>query len=187
MKAVVPNPSAAPTSPSTTFHDADYPGHYLRRLKAVSLTIPCVTGPYTGVNCTVTLLQNSVRKSTNTGGGYARTGTEDPRFTDNMAAIQSIVTSTAQNDSGLFELNFHDERYLPFEGAGVISRWYLELPPDTNQFDLDSISDVVFHLKYTARDGGEPLRQTARSAVVQALPQSGVRLFSVRQDRKSVV
>ena len=33
--------------------DLDYPGHYLRRLKSVGLTIPCVTGPYTGVSCTL--------------------------------------------------------------------------------------------------------------------------------------
>lgn len=26
---------------------------------------------------------------------------------------------SSQNDSGMFELNFKDERYLPFEGAGV--------------------------------------------------------------------
>jgi hypothetical protein len=30
---------------------------------------------------------------------------------------QSIATSNAQNDDGMFELNFRDERYLPFEGA----------------------------------------------------------------------
>ena len=41
--------------------DLDYPGHYLRRLKSVSVTIPCVTGPYTSVNCTLTLIRSSVR------------------------------------------------------------------------------------------------------------------------------
>jgi hypothetical protein len=47
---------------------------------------------------------------------------DDPRFRDNVGAIQSITTSSAQNDSGLFELNFRDEWYLPFEGAGAISQ-----------------------------------------------------------------
>ncbi|MBK9227461.1 MAG: hypothetical protein IPL67_10515 [Ignavibacteria bacterium] len=36
--------------------------------------------------------------------------------------------STGQNDSGVFELNFRDERYLPFENTGAISSWRLELP-----------------------------------------------------------
>lgn len=43
------------------FFDMDYPGHYMRRIKSVSLTIPCVTGPYTSVNCTLTLLQSKIR------------------------------------------------------------------------------------------------------------------------------
>jgi len=69
--------------------------------------------------------------------------------------------SNAQNDSGMFELNFRDERYLPFEGAGVISRWRIELPQTFRQFSYDTISDVVLHIKYTARDGGVPLREAA--------------------------
>ncbi|WP_204149996.1 hypothetical protein [Leptolyngbya sp. CCY15150] len=46
--------------PETLF-DLDYPGHYLRRIKSVSITIPCVTGSYTNVNCTLTLLKNTTR------------------------------------------------------------------------------------------------------------------------------
>jgi Tc toxin complex TcA C-terminal TcB-binding domain len=40
------------TLPERLF-DSDYPGHYMRRIKTVSLTIPCVTGQYTGINCTL--------------------------------------------------------------------------------------------------------------------------------------
>jgi hypothetical protein len=102
--------------------DLDYPGHYMRRIKSVSLTIPCVTGPYTSLNCTLTLLKNSVRIDSSATGEYARDENgDDPRFRDNIGAIQSIATSHGQNDSGMFELNFRDERYLPFEGAGAIS------------------------------------------------------------------
>jgi Tc toxin complex TcA C-terminal TcB-binding domain len=35
--------------------------------------------------------------------------------------LQSIVTSSAQNDSGMFETNLRDERFLPFENSGVVS------------------------------------------------------------------
>jgi hypothetical protein len=42
----------------------------------------------------------------------------DDQFTKNFSPIESIATSTGQNDSGLFELNFRDERYLPFEVQG---------------------------------------------------------------------
>ena len=43
--------------------DLDCPGHYMRRIKTVSLSIPSVTGPYTSVNCTLSLLKSSLRWS----------------------------------------------------------------------------------------------------------------------------
>jgi hypothetical protein len=39
----------------------DYPSHFLRRIKNVSLTIPCVVGPYTGIHCRLTLLRSTMR------------------------------------------------------------------------------------------------------------------------------
>jgi len=50
-------------------------------------------------------------------------------------------------------LSFQDERFLPFENAGVISTWHLKLSP-IPQFVYALISDVVMHLRYTAREGG---------------------------------
>ena len=44
--------------------DLDYPGHYFRRIKSVSLTVPCVVGPYTTLSCTLRLLKNSIFAST---------------------------------------------------------------------------------------------------------------------------
>jgi hypothetical protein len=81
----------------------------------------------------------------------------------------------------MFELSFRDERYLPFEGAGAISRWRIEMPKDCNAFDFDTISDVVLTLNYTSREGGDTLRQMARA---KAVPPQGpqVRLFSVRHE-----
>ena len=42
--------------------DLDHPGQYMRRIKSVSLTMPCVTGPYTNVGAKLTLLSNRIRK-----------------------------------------------------------------------------------------------------------------------------
>jgi hypothetical protein len=148
--------------PETAF-DIDYPGHYFRRIKTVSLSIPCIAGPYTTVACTLTLTSNHLRKdSTLLANAYTRDLTnDDPRFRDEIAAIQSIATSNAQNDDGMFELNFRDERYLPFEGAGAISSWHIKLNRDLPQFDFSTISDVIIHVNYTAREGGELLRSKA--------------------------
>lgn len=133
--------------------DMDYPGHYMRRIKSVSVTIPCVTGPYISVSATLTLLKSSVRHDpTLLAGKYARdTSITDPRFRDSVGPVQTIATSHAQSDSGLFELNFHDERYLPFEMAGAISSWHMELSP-LAQFDYTTITDVVLQVRYTSRE-----------------------------------
>lgn len=142
--------------------DLDGPGHYFRRIKTVALSIPCVTGPYASVNCTLTLLKSSIRKTPILRDGqYAKKDSEDNRFSDYSSSLQSIVISSAQNDSGMFETNLRDERYLPFENSGAISEWQLQLPANPSkgelqQFDYDTISDVILHVRYTARPGVEP-------------------------------
>ena len=119
-------------------YDRDCPGHYMRRIKSVALSIPSVVGPYTSVNCTLSLLRRAVcgsprsRRTVNT----TRQGSEDDRFVDYIGAVQSIVTSSGQNDSGMFETNLRDERFLPFEGAGAESTWKLDLPKDYRGFRL---------------------------------------------------
>ncbi len=168
--------------------DLDHPGHYLRRIKSVRLTIPAVTGPFTNVNCKLTLVSSFTRPEPSL--------TDDP-VQDRISAVQSVATSTGQDDPGLFNENLQDERFLPFEGKGVVdSQWTLELPHKLRQFDYDSITDVVLTISYTARDGGEPLREAVVGtngdnlrAAVEALPRIAdvhgtglVRMFSARQE-----
>lgn len=153
--------------------DLDHPGHYLRRIRAVSITVPCVTGPYTSVPCKLTLLANRTRVDPRPTPQYALTGPDDQRFEFNSGGVRSVVTSTGRDDPGAFEFNLRDERYLPFEGAGVISSWRLELPgelpTDFRPFDYRTISDVVLHIRYTAREGGDTLRDAATKKLVDAL------------------
>jgi hypothetical protein len=162
--------------------DMDYPGHYMRRIKNVSLSIPCIVGPYTGINCTLSILRNETRmEDTLSGGSYGKQE-DDTRFKTMFGAISSIATSHAQYDSGMFELNFNDERYLPFEGAGVISEWQINLPLDNNYFDFASLSDVILHIRYTSRNGGGQLAIKANDDFQKNLPSSIARLFSLKHD-----
>src|SRR6185503_13829826 len=160
--------------------DLDYPGHYFRRIKSVSITVPCVVGPYTTLSCTLRLLRNSLRMNTlltgtNPGDPYSHNAendvpSEDLRFVENNIPVKSIAASNGQNDSGVFELSFRDERYLPFEGAGAISGWSLELFNDATsddfgkslrQFDYSTISDAILHIKYTARENAGSFKKFA--------------------------
>ncbi|KIO75805.1 hypothetical protein TH53_18480 [Pedobacter lusitanus] len=180
-------------------YDMDYAGQYFRRIKSVSISLPCIAGPHTAVSAKLSLVKNKYRKNMNhenaAGTGY----TEDPagndeRFIFNVGSIQSIAASSAQNDSGVFELNFKDERYLPFEGTGAISSWRLELPEEVRQFDYSTIADVVLHVKYTAREGGSVLKGLAEAslkdrlnAMHQTLNETGLHIgINLKQDMPDV-
>jgi len=156
--------------------DMDFPGHYCRRIKSVSVSIPSIVGPYTGVCCTVKLLKHGYRLRKGTGNYYpSRTETDDRYWTDRIP-ITSIAISGAQHDRGRFQAEYNGERYGPFEGAGVMSTWSVTLPA-VRQFDYSSISDVVLHVEYTALDGGVGWTTTAQEAVTQVLKkkrESGV-------------
>lgn len=148
--------------------DMDYAGHYKRRIKSISVSIPCIVGPYTGLNASLRLLEHKFRNSAiakNKNDYKEKTEEIDDRFMTFNIPIDSIAASSAQNESGMFELNFKDERYLPFEGAGVISKWRLELP-EFRQFDYDTISDAIVHVRYTANEGGERLKKAATDTVI---------------------
>jgi len=159
--------------------EADHPGQYFRRLRGFALTFACVTGPYTGVNATLSLINAMVRIQA-PGSTYtpqaANAVPNDPTvITSPMAAsgTQTIATSTGQNDSGLFEVNLRDERWLPFEGQGAISRWNLTLDPRDNNFDFSTITDVVLHVRYTARGGGDQVAaNNVRAALTPTTPRS---------------
>ena len=162
------------------FHyDLLYPGHYRRRIKSVRLTIPCVTGPYTNVSAALTLLGSTIRTEPATVIGVP------------LRRSTSIATSTAQQDAGVFEFSFRDERYMPFEGAGATSSWRLTLPKSLHAFDYRTITDVILHVTYTAEadeifrakvEGVDTLAGSLRYRVKNA-PQT--RVLSLRHDFSS--
>jgi hypothetical protein len=176
------------TLPESLF-DNDYPGHYNRRLTRVSLTVVYPSpGKFDNVKATLTLVANQVRVKTDTTAGYAETPVgADPRFVYNYAAVpQKIALGNAQDDPGLFitaiASNIADQRYLPFENAGAISTWHLEMPQITNEIDISTVGDVMLHLFYTALDGGAPLQQAAQANNAANLPTAGIKVFSAQND-----
>lgn len=116
---------------------------YAMRIKSIALSLPCVTGPHTPANVKLRLLKSWV--------GWAP-GDDAPPLDSlpdpDMAS--EIVTSTAVNDPALFEPNLRDERYLPVENAGAVSRWEVSLPI-TPEFDYQTISDLILHMRFVAK------------------------------------
>jgi hypothetical protein len=114
---------------------------YAMRVKSVAVSLPCVTGPYTPANVKLHLLQHQI--------GWS------PGLLTNVSWLPAdmtneIVTSSAVNDPALFEANLRDERYLPFENAGAVSRWEVSLPI-VPQFDYQTISDLILHVRFVAK------------------------------------
>jgi hypothetical protein len=181
-------------------YDLDFPGHYFRRIKSVSLNIPCIAGPYTSINATLRLLTHTTRINnlrSDTADNYPGSdyGSESDRFRHITGTTQAIATSGAQNDSGVFELNFHDERYLPFEGCGAFGEWQLELntTESLRMFDYDTISDIILSIRYSAKEDNGTMK-TASAEYLTSLIESAikptdnsgglelVRMFSLKQE-----
>ncbi|EGU79736.1 hypothetical protein HZS61_006747 [Fusarium oxysporum f. sp. conglutinans] len=145
-------------------YDFDFPGRYIRRIKSVSLSVPSVAA---------------------SGEDYAGDGMASGHFRTGIAPITSVAISFGIQDSGVFELNFKDDHFQPFEGAGAIGSWSLELPTVVRSFDYCAISDVILHVRYTAVDGGPLLRNAANQAVktfrsrVEGLSSEGPGLFAM--------
>jgi hypothetical protein len=171
--------SCAFSIPEIAF-DLTYPGQYRRRIKAVRVSLPCVTGPHVNAGATLRLTHSWVRR--------------EPRLADPLTEVPlrhttAVATSSAQSDPGVFEFTFRDERYLPFEGAGAVSEWRLEMPATVRTFDYRTISDVVLRIGYTAeedralRTAVEDAAGTVAGSLRQRLTNAGLPLlFSCRHD-----
>jgi hypothetical protein len=174
---------------SESLFDNDYPGHYNRRLTRMSVTVVYPSpGKFDNIKATLTVVSNQVRVKTDVTSGYPESPAgADPRFIYNYAAnSQRIVMGNAQDDPGLFitaiASNIADQRYLPFENAGAVSSWHLEMPQINNEVDLSTVGDVVLHLYYTALDGGDGLKSAVQANNLANLPVSGIKIFSAQND-----
>lgn len=111
----------------------DYPSSLgnTRRIKQISVTLPALVGPY-----------QDVRAVLSYGGSVSL-----PR------GCTSTAVSHGMNDSGQFQLDFNDSRWLPFEGVPVSDSGTLTLSfpqADGRQKDLLlSLTDIILHIRYT--------------------------------------
>jgi hypothetical protein len=126
-----------------------YPGLRNRRIRSVSVSIPCVTGAYVNVNATLTY-----------------------RGADRTLG-KSIVLSSGQNDFGC-DLSTRAERYLPFERVRLDadSPWRLDFPAGGTDVDLSTIADVILHLEYEADEGADGATVPAQHPVFLDLARS---------------
>ncbi|WP_240674671.1 hypothetical protein [Burkholderia stabilis] len=113
----------------------DYPANMQlgnqRRIKWLSITLPALLGPYQDIQAMLSY-----------GGSLAL-----PR------GCEALAVSRGLDDSGQFELNFNDGRFLPFEGIPVDDGGTLTLAfPNAlgkQEAMLRTLNDIVLHIRYT--------------------------------------
>ncbi|HXQ99260.1 MAG TPA: insecticidal toxin complex protein, partial [Pseudomonas sp.] len=157
--------------------DSDYPGHYLRQLKHVSVSFVLASGKtLDGLSAILTQTDNTVLVEPDDQGAtylYQADGTPPASIKRNLRAQQQIALSSSVAEDGLgfgpgewvYELMFHDGRYLPFEGTGAISRWQLQIPGSgfaqslapPSKVGEEIVKDIQINLVYTALAGDSGL------------------------------
>lgn len=118
----------------------DYPNTLnlgnVRRIKQISVSLPALLGPYQDIQAVLEY----------TGSLQLSNG------------CKAIAISRGVNDSGQFQLDFNDSKYLPFEGIPIDDQGglILQFPNATEKQKalLNSLTDIILHIRYTIRDNG---------------------------------
>ncbi|WP_144395267.1 hemopexin repeat-containing protein [Pleionea sediminis] len=147
--------------------DYDFPGHYCRQIKTLSVKLNAGEGKT--VFATLTQLNNKTLLAPDVKAVKYLLSPKDlspVSIRHDWRPSQQIAVSQVDQysgqSSGLFELNFGDDRYLPFEGTGAVSRWRLELGGKKGSYNLKDLQDLEIELKYTAKQGGEDFADAVR-------------------------
>lgn len=117
----------------------DYPNAAIslgdvRRIKQISATLPALLGPYQDIQAILSYVGSN---------GNVPEG------------CKMVAISNGMNDSGQFQLDFNDERYLPFEGIDINDSGTLlvQFPNAKGKQNalLQSLNNIVLHIRYTIR------------------------------------
>jgi Tc toxin complex TcA C-terminal TcB-binding domain/FG-GAP-like repeat len=155
-------------SPMRLF-DQDFPGHYLRLIRRVTVSVIALIAPSEGIHATLST----------TGVSQVAVG-PDPVQTVGMHRLpESVGLSAPINATGIFTFEPPAGMRDPFEGLGVDTTWQFDLPKAANLFDFSTIADVLVTIDYTALDSPD-----YRLRVLRELDQAreGQRGFSLRQE-----
>ena len=114
-----------------------YQSHSFERIKDVRIRVSCDQD----AQLSAELIMDSNRL-------FVKEG----KYIDNRIGVQNIATSMATYECGCFDFNFKQDKFSPFEGAGIQSSWklYLTAPKD---FNPQSIKKITLFVSYTARNG----------------------------------
>ncbi|MEZ5045251.1 MAG: hypothetical protein R2828_35480 [Saprospiraceae bacterium] len=137
--------------------DRDFPGHYLRLIKKVSVSVIALAPPIEGIKAS--LLNSGISR-------VVLPSQEGFSTLEIKRAPESIAFNGTINATGLFEMQANTaNKLLPFESMGVDTAWELSLPKGSNpQLNYDTIGDILIHIEYTSLES-----DTYKEQVIRAL------------------
>ena len=121
-------------------YDRDFPGHYLRLIKQVRVSVEALIPPTEGIRATLSSF------------GISRVVIGEDNFQEVVIRRdpESVALTTPINATGVLELQQEPLKMLPFESMGVDTRWEFRMPKASNPFDYRTIADIIFTIEYTA-------------------------------------
>lgn len=146
---------------SQLLFDRDYPGHYCRQISSVAVTLPVVTGPFENTRAILLQVSNltatrattqSVQFMYDPSGGIAPDG-----VVADVRSGQQVAVSLGISDDGMTAMKPEEGLLRPFQFTGAVCTFVLSFPWHLRALQCDqlqSLTDIVIELRYTARDGG---------------------------------
>lgn len=169
--------------------DQAFPGHYLRLIKRVRVSVIALVPPVEGIRATLTssglsqtvIEQARIRSTALTHGNGSTAlvhGTDEFQPVLIRRTPEQIAFTSPMDATGILELEPEKGLLMPFESSGIDTTWELRLPKPANRIDFYTVADVLFTIEYTALHSNTYARQ-----VIEQLDRTfnGDRAFSFRQ------
>lgn len=133
-----------PFATTLTMFDQDFPGHYLRLIATVRVSVIALIPPVQGIKAT--LVSNGISRVVIPGNVFSSQIIQ--------RSPEEIALTSPLNATGLFALTpgttSTDQMLLPFQDSGVAMQWQFLMPKAANFFDYSSVADVQISIDYTA-------------------------------------
>lgn len=143
-----------PFTTTNAWFDRAFPGHYMRTIDKVRVTVVGLIPTLTGIRATLTA------------SGLSRIVTAGDRFPSTVIRRNpdTIAFTCPSNATGLaLELDPQAQLLKPFEGMGIESNWELRMPKAANPIDYAQLADVIISFDYTALDSDDYRTQVLRT------------------------
>jgi Tc toxin complex TcA C-terminal TcB-binding domain len=158
-----------PFSTPMRLFDQSFPGHYLRLIRRIRISLVALVPPVTGIRATLTA------------SGLSRVVVKNESFQQVTVRRdpEQVALTSPTSASGVFELDVQPEMLLPFEAMGVDTSWEFQLPKPANPIDFANVADVYVTFEYTALADPD-----YRTQVIAELGRkvSAERSYSLRSD-----